>query len=459
MQLCANLKNMRTLPVLLLLILQSQCATAHNLRPGKDYALFFAVDDYRSNKEFDDLRNPINDARAIAHELSDVYAFTSTVYENPTQQKVIDVLQDWIGKSFEEDAQLFIFFSGHGTFRDLTKKGYFVPHKAKAGDYGEYLELTDIGNIVTQISCNHILLAVDACYSGTIDQEIAFKGRRSLRRPNESLNSERDRLLNRQLHSKSRLLITSGGKERTPDGNTHSPFAGAILEGLREAYTNGDGLFIFPDLLSQLERVSPRPHSGHLIGHENGGFAFVAKDITTDVTIAKEYQMRGDTMIDLRDQSEYQTQIMKDGNRWMIQNLNYETKSGSYCYEDKPSNCQKFGRLYQQHAARVACPVGWHPPGPREWDALFQKYRGIWIEDVERFGTTAGFELFENEFAIQYGSSGNDYGLYSHSDPSSEFLSDAWGNQPYVYQFTRGVGMMAFESRKTTKVSVRCILD
>lgn len=242
---------------------------------GNNYALFFANDNYQNNSDFGNLKNPVTDATAIAEELQDMYGFTTKVYPNYSRSQVYSVLEKWQNRSFGKDDQLFLFFSGHGTFWEFTKKGYFVPN-TRSTDYGAYIELTDLGNIVTQIPCQHILLAVDACYSGTIDQEIAFKGP-NFQRPKQSKTTERNNTIFRQLRNPSRLLITSGGKQRTPDGKKHSPFANALLSKLRAAYSYGDGLCTYQDLLSQLERVSPTPHQGELPGHEQGGFVFVAK--------------------------------------------------------------------------------------------------------------------------------------------------------------------------------------
>jgi uncharacterized protein (TIGR02145 family) len=54
---------------------------------------------------------------------------------------------------------------------------------------------------------------------------------------------------------------------------------------------------------------------------------------------------------------------------WMAENLNYQTDS-SWCYDNKDSNCNKYGRLYDWDAAKTACPTGWHLPTWKEWKRL-----------------------------------------------------------------------------------------
>lgn len=61
---------------------------------------------------------------------------------------------------------------------------------------------------------------------------------------------------------------------------------------------------------------------------------------------------------------------------WMAENLKVRTE-GSWCYEDKESNCQKYGRLYNWDAAKVACPVGWHLPSKEEFKILLKFVGGV----------------------------------------------------------------------------------
>ena len=82
-----------------------------------------------------------------------------------------------------------------------------------------------------------------------------------------------------------------------------------------------------------------------------------------------------------RDGNTYAFKTMKDGKRWMIQNLNINI-DGSYCYEDKPENCQKYGRLYTFETAREGCRLlgnGWRLPTNSEWANMVDKYGGAKI--------------------------------------------------------------------------------
>jgi uncharacterized protein (TIGR02145 family) len=77
--------------------------------------------------------------------------------------------------------------------------------------------------------------------------------------------------------------------------------------------------------------------------------------------------------VDYRDNQTYNwTRI--DDYIWMIDNLNYLTKSGSWC-PDNMDSCAKCGRYYTWEMALEACPDGWHLPSEKEWQILKDKLK------------------------------------------------------------------------------------
>lgn len=345
-------------------------------RPKKDYALFFAVSDY---SEWQDLRNPISDARKIAKELRDNYGFGTKIVNNPTLDKIVTTLQEYSNYSYANDGELFIFFSGHGEFTQ-TQEGFFIPSDGKLSDNIQrtYLPHARLERIVNSIPCNHILLALDACYSGTFDDEIALlKGDD---RPNAN---NRSSFIKRKLKYKSRLYLTSGGNERTPDP---SQFAKNFLIALRD-FGGGDGVLTFVELAAYLEKANPQPRNGEFGNNEPGGdFLFVLEgfkegkpsrqNTTPNISksrTASDFSGSSGYFTDSRDGQRYPWSRMKDGRIWMTKNLNYKT-SKSYCYDSNESNCNEYGRLYKWSVAMKACPWGWHLPTNEEWETLFEDY-------------------------------------------------------------------------------------
>jgi uncharacterized protein (TIGR02145 family) len=86
----------------------------------------------------------------------------------------------------------------------------------------------------------------------------------------------------------------------------------------------------------------------------------------------------------------------------MGENLNYQTASGSWCYNNDNSNCNKYGRLYDWKTAKTVCPAGWHLPSRQEWDNLVGTAGGEKI---------AGKKLKAGSGWINNGNGTDDYGF------------------------------------------------
>ncbi|MDR2591592.1 MAG: fibrobacter succinogenes major paralogous domain-containing protein [Chitinispirillales bacterium] len=121
------------------------------------------------------------------------------------------------------------------------------------------------------------------------------------------------------------------------------------------------------------------------------------------------------TFTDTRDGQTYKTAKMPDGKTWMTQNLNYQTKSGSWCYKNDTSYCDKYGRLYGWETAKKNCPPGWHLPTRKEWDNLVKAVGGTSDISLAFKAHTADKQLKAKSGWKDYkGKSGNgtdDYGF------------------------------------------------
>lgn len=61
---------------------------------------------------------------------------------------------------------------------------------------------------------------------------------------------------------------------------------------------------------------------------------------------------------------------------WLAENLKYKTQD-SFCFNDNPQNCDKYGRYYTWDAAMTACPQGWRVPSDSDWAQLVGLYGGM----------------------------------------------------------------------------------
>ncbi len=81
---------------------------------------------------------------------------------------------------------------------------------------------------------------------------------------------------------------------------------------------------------------------------------------------------------------------------WMAENLNYETSTGSWCYNNNRELCENYGRLYTWETAIAVCPEGWHLPDNDEWAALIEYLK---TNSNNAFNPVlGGFRFYDGQF-------------------------------------------------------------
>jgi len=246
---------------------------ASSVRKGKDYALLIGTNEYDAMHH---LVNPVNDLITVAAELVEKYDFTVDKLFNPTLAEVYNKVKSYGRLQYSDDDQLFIFIAGHGEYDPIFKEGYLVAKDTKKDDDARvtYLSHSNLRTLINNIPCKHVMLTLDACFGGTFDQDVAARGMDLYG------GIAKEEFIKRKLKYKTRLYLTSGGKEYVPDGRPgqHSPFARKFLEALR---SNGgeDGILTFAEMVGYVEKVTPEPRKGEFGDNEPGSdFLFIKKE-------------------------------------------------------------------------------------------------------------------------------------------------------------------------------------
>ena len=191
---------------------------------------------------------------------------------------------------------------------------------------------------------------------------------------------------------------------------------------------------------------------------------------------------------------------------WMAENLNYAytgvpfdhgyytSDSTSWCYDNDPANCAKYGRLYTWAAAmdsvgkwstngkgcgytntcsptypvRGICPEGWHLPSYDEWNTLFTAVGGE-STAAQKLKATTGWEAYSgitNEDAYGFSALPAGRRLYNgdfdNVGYSAHFWSATADDSNYAYRMYLSYGSdnaSLGEDYKNLGFSVRCLQD
>ena len=239
---------------------------------GKYYALIIGIDKYKGI--WPPLKNAVNDAKAMETALAKYKfdAFHTLYNEQATRDKIINEFE-WLMTNAKEQDNVFIYYSGHGEFKQEMNKGYWIPSDAESASTSKYVSNNDIQTFLTGIKSKHTLLVSDACFSGDI-----FRGNTI------SVPFEESEKYYKEVHSRaSRQAMTSGGIEPVMDGGKdgHSIFAYYFLKTLNEnsgKYFDASQLFekIKIPVINNSDQ-SPKLSPVKGTGDEGGQFIFIKK--------------------------------------------------------------------------------------------------------------------------------------------------------------------------------------
>ena len=238
-------------------------------RDGKDFALFFATDEYTGEKDNNgdwvDLMSSIRDVEAVAKNLRDNYGFETKVFKNLTRRELLNTLytyrSDFEGTEYTEGSQMLFFFAGHGYYDETEAEGYLITADTDTPSVdptmASALSHTKLRKQIEAIMCQRILVMLDTDSSGVFDP--AYKPLPVLRGFIDHLFTA-DRI-KKILSLEARWVLTAArAGEYTADGGMtgHSPFAEAFLNALN---TKGgeDFLLTLDEVWEEIQKSKDNP--------------------------------------------------------------------------------------------------------------------------------------------------------------------------------------------------------
>ncbi|WP_446009941.1 caspase family protein [Candidatus Electrothrix sp.] len=259
----------RLLCIFLVILIFAGSAVASSF--GRFHALVIGNQDY---KYLTPLKTPRADALAVAEVLEKQYGFEVELLLDKTWQQTMEAITGLRSTANRESDNLLIYYAGHGYLNKKTGVEYWQPIDAARDNDIFWIPTSRITSMLKEIRAKHVLVVADSCYSGSLLTRDS-----GAKLPD---GSGLDELLRRMQERRSRTALTSGGEEPVWDagGGSHSVFAKAFLDALRENQKILDGYTIFDLIRRPVALNAPQtPQYGdiRMTGHEWGDFLLVPK--------------------------------------------------------------------------------------------------------------------------------------------------------------------------------------
>jgi formylglycine-generating enzyme len=259
---------------LLFFICYSVALLAQPARTGRDYAVFFYVTDFKPG--WPRLLETEIEAKNLKVELETNYNFKCELVPNPTKQQMRNKIREYNNR-LKNDDQVLFFFSTHGVYVPASDRGYLVGTDGVAQDqYGDsWLSYDDLRTDLASCEAKHVLVALDACFSGSFGIRSANTGKNYPGQTEVAENQDCHNTITDLMKTGARQFCSAGNKEtKTP---AQSKFAAMFLQTLRNG--SKDGIIRFSYLSYYLGTVNnPQPEGGAFSGHEGSDFVFVHKN-------------------------------------------------------------------------------------------------------------------------------------------------------------------------------------
>ncbi|BCM88687.1 hypothetical protein IAD21_00529 [Abditibacteriota bacterium] len=243
----------------------------------RSWAFIIGINDYCHG--IPPLHTAAPDARELAHLLEAEHGYTVQLLTGDVTVERMRGLLQRASEQMGADDQVIFYFAGHGIPPDHENRraGYLVPQNARRNASETYLPMDELYQALLAFPCRHLLLILDCCFAGAFRWAATRETRHLSPVPEVLIYQERFhrflkdpawQLITSAAHDQKALDVLSGSPIGERDaGQKHSPFAQALLEGLRgkadrlretEHGLRGDGVITATELYTYVEEQVAR---------------------------------------------------------------------------------------------------------------------------------------------------------------------------------------------------------
>lgn len=257
--------------------------------------LLIGIDEY---EHWGKLQYPVGDCNQFFELLREHYGFgeQDLIQSLYNEQATADIIFDELYRLQESDENgnphlstndnLILYFSGHGHLDKSLDEGYWVPIEApvpkRPADLRNLVSVSEVVKILSQVKAHHILLIVDACFSG------AFARMAVEVMPGGDPNNPEEK--------PSRWVLTAGRLQPVPDKSEFAEALRQVLEANESPKISID--WVGAEVAKKVrENTRYNPWCGTLVKQKYEGGEFFFRRLTTaqrtdhaqrpDIAIAK----------------------------------------------------------------------------------------------------------------------------------------------------------------------------
>lgn len=359
----------------------------------------------------------VSDAEEVRSALIDDLGFPAQnivclLDADATKEKIQRSFLGFCADDVQLDDRIFVFFAGHGHTKTgfRGEVGYLVPYDAHVDDLSTFIRWDELTGNAELIRAKHILFIMDACYGGL-----------ALTR---SLHPGSVRFLKDMTLRYSRQVLTAGkADEVVADSGgplpNHSVFTGHLLEGLRGAAANVQGILTASGLMAYVynkvandKNSNQTPHYGYFDG--DGDFILAAPqlcsqagedNVDVDDMFVVPYIEEEPTHDSIQNKISKVKRLLSDESSTielhdlMVQEVQHFLSAstedhfkvqGSYSQEELIARVSKYEGITSDLCALEACIVYWAKPAHRQ---ILQK---VLARSTDRLEVQGGLVVWAN---------------------------------------------------------------